>query len=91
LGCGCFFDCTRLSSVTFEAGSKLSRIHRIAFQWCSSLSSICIPSSVLRIGEGCFARCPALSNLTLESDSRLLRFVQRSELFLAFIADELAN
>jgi hypothetical protein len=35
-----------LIAVTFEPGSKLSRIERSAFYDCSLLSSLCPPSSV---------------------------------------------
>jgi hypothetical protein len=84
-----FSDCTRLSSVTFESDSRLSSIGHYAFRGCSSLTSICIPSSVRSMGHFCFGSCPGLSNLTFESNSRLLRFVQRSELFIANVADML--
>jgi hypothetical protein len=57
--------------VAFETGSKLSRIEVAAFAHCSSLSSICIPSSVEILREWCFAGCQALCNVTFEADSRL--------------------
>jgi hypothetical protein len=52
---GCFCACDNLSRLTFELGSKLSRIERNAFEQCASLSSIAIPSSIEIICECCFA------------------------------------
>jgi hypothetical protein len=43
-----------------------------AFERCSSLRSICIPSSVESIPELCFKDCTRLSNLTFEAGSKLL-------------------
>jgi hypothetical protein len=59
--------------VSFASESKLSRIEKSAFEGCSSLSSICIPSSVEILCEKCFCYCASLSNLTFESESKLSR------------------
>jgi hypothetical protein len=64
-------QCESLSTVTFESGSKLSSIDKSAFQYCRSLSSICIPSSVEKVGKHCFDGCESLSAVTLESGSKL--------------------
>jgi hypothetical protein len=42
----CFFACRSLSRLNFETGSQLRRIERLAFGRCSSLHTICIPSSI---------------------------------------------
>jgi hypothetical protein len=42
----CFLGCKTMSRLTFEAGSRLRRIERFAFAECSSLHTICIPSSI---------------------------------------------
>jgi hypothetical protein len=42
-----------------------------AFTNCRRLSSICIPSSVVELGESCFTSCQSLSKVTFESGSRL--------------------
>jgi hypothetical protein len=65
-----FSGCKSLSSVLFESGSKLSVIQRGAFSVCSSLQSICIPSSVQTLCENCFLSA-GLSSVTFESDSQL--------------------
>jgi hypothetical protein len=76
---GCFAGCSRLGTVTFESGSTLFVIENYAFHNCSSLTSICIPASVARLGgdqvllgEGhCFEECSSLSTVTFEAGSRL--------------------
>jgi hypothetical protein len=64
--------------VTFETGSKLSRIESGAFRDCSSLSSICILSSVEKLYKSCFYGCKALSDVTFEAGSQLLRIEDRA-------------
>jgi hypothetical protein len=46
LGNFCFCKCKSLSTVTFKSHSQLSSIGESVFSICSSLSSICIPSSL---------------------------------------------
>jgi hypothetical protein len=57
--------------VTFESGSKLSRIESFAFWHCPSLSSICIPSSVEVLCGNCFFQCGEGLRVTFESGSKL--------------------
>jgi hypothetical protein len=66
IGANCFFRCTSLSRVTFEAGLRLSRLERGAFVECLLLSSICVPASVEEIGAECFFGCTSLSTVTFE-------------------------
>jgi hypothetical protein len=73
LGEGCFAAQSALSSLTFEAGSKLLRIEQHGFDSCSSLSSICLPSCVERLCDCCFYGCAALSSVTFEASSALSR------------------
>jgi hypothetical protein len=58
--------------VMCEAGSKLQRIEKSAFD-SSGLKSIVIPSSVEVLCESCFSNCKSLSSITFESDSHLQR------------------
>jgi hypothetical protein len=67
----CCSGCANLSTVTFEPGSKLSRLKDEAFRGCSSLSSICLPSSVQSIDGDCFDECPNLATITFEPRSQL--------------------
>ena len=79
-----FKRCEALKSVTFEAGSKLTRIESSAsndalgntsaygvFHTCSSLESINIPSSVSHLGVGTFNNCASLKELVIPEDTRL--------------------
>lgn len=47
----CFQMCHALSGLAFESGSTLRHIEELAFWECSSLLSICIPSSAEIIGR----------------------------------------
>jgi hypothetical protein len=42
----CFCDCSALSRIEFEIGSDLHRIEWCAFGGCTSLHTLCIPSSI---------------------------------------------
>jgi hypothetical protein len=55
----------------FEPDSRLSTIGTSAFLGCSSLSSVCLPSSVRRMGNYVFAHCTSLSQVTFQPHSRL--------------------
>jgi hypothetical protein len=71
MGISCFSYCKHLLTVRFKAGSTLRRIADCAFWNCSSLTSICIPSSVDVIGSSSFRVCSSLSQVTFEPDSKL--------------------
>jgi hypothetical protein len=60
--------------VTFETGCSATAFMPGAFQACSSLQSICIPSSVESLGSCCFKDCQRLCFVTFASGSRLLDF-----------------
>jgi hypothetical protein len=72
LGSSCFGVCESLSSIIFEADSRLKRIESMAFSK-SSLQSIVLPRSVEILGSSCFRKCESLSSITFESESRLKR------------------
>ena len=70
-----FWDCSKLTTVTFEKGSQLKTIagdsYDGAFSDCSSLTSIEIPASVETIGKEAFKRCSSLATVTFEKGSQL--------------------
>ena len=54
----------------FEDGSQLQVIEDFAFLYCSSLTSITIPTSVTSIGETMtFSGCSSLTTVTIESET----------------------
>ena len=69
---GAFLWCSGLTSVTFAEDSKLTYIGGSdeesfgAFEDCSSLTSIEIPSGVITIGEGVFKGCSSLASISVE-------------------------
>jgi hypothetical protein len=69
----CFADCKSLRAVTFCSDEKLKIIGEWAFQNCSLLEAIAIPSSVEVIGESCFWNCENLVAVTFPADSKLLQ------------------
>ncbi len=62
-----FWNCTSLTSVTFAEGSQLTSIGDNAFNGCSALTSITIPSNVTSIGERAFSDCSSLTSITIPS------------------------
>ncbi len=79
-----FEDCTKLQTVTFASGSKLKTIgggHTTdsgygpytygAFERCTALTSIVIPTSVTTIEAAAFSGCTSLASVTFEDGSQL--------------------
>jgi hypothetical protein len=63
--------------LTFESNCKVSILGESAFQNCSSLQSICIPSSIETISKSCFGGCTKLSSFKFETGSRI-SWIERS-------------
>jgi hypothetical protein len=57
--------------LTFQSGRRVLTLGSAAFSRCSSLQSICIPSSIETISTKCFAGCKSLSNVTFESGCKV--------------------
>jgi hypothetical protein len=73
LGEYCFANWRDLTAVTFERGSRISRIPKGAFEDCRRLRRICIPSAVEIIDDDAFKNCSNLSKVSFEAESRLVR------------------
>ena len=66
-----FYNCSNLTTVIIEGDSQLTTIYADAFRYCSSLTSIYIPSSVTTIENNVFYNCSNLTTVTIEGDSQL--------------------
>jgi hypothetical protein len=66
-------DCTDLTEVEFESGSRLGRIQHWAFARCRSLGHISLPSSTQVLEYHCFADCGNLREVRFGPGSRLRR------------------
>lgn len=62
IGESAFHTTSKLSSVTFEDGSKLESIGYLAFSNASALTAIELPASVISIGDYAFNQCTALKD-----------------------------
>ena len=61
IGYCAFYNCSNLKTVSISKNSQLTTIGRKAFNGCSSLTSIYIPSSVATIKHGAFENCSSLT------------------------------
>ena len=68
---GTFSECSSLTSVTFGENSQLTSIGYYAFSYCSSLTSIELPSGVTYIGEAAFEGCSSLTSIDFGENSQL--------------------
>jgi hypothetical protein len=71
LGRECFSDCGSLAHLTFESGSRISRIAARAFDRCPILKSVSIPASLEILHELFVKNCRSMSTLTFEKPSKL--------------------
>jgi hypothetical protein len=60
IGTHCFQNCRALSRIVFESESKLSVVDQGAFDYCSSLESICLPSALEHRPTHWFRGCKKL-------------------------------
>lgn len=71
MGENAFTYCTKLTTVTFEKGSKLKSMGDRCLAQCFQLSEITIPASVETIGHSAFNGCHTLKRVIFENDSQL--------------------
>jgi hypothetical protein len=65
-----FANCTKLATVRFAEGAKLSEIGKSAFEGCA-IVRIEIPATVTLIDDFCFRSCPKLEAVTMKEGSLL--------------------
>ena len=71
IGSGAFSGSSALRVFELEGNTLLNEIPVDAFSGCSSLASITIPQTVVRIGSNAFAGCSALRNVAFARGSVL--------------------
>lgn len=67
IGTRAFANNLKLTSVTFDEGSKLLSIGEETFAQCKLLNNIKLPNKLESIGEESFAYCSALTNIEIPS------------------------
>ena len=64
IGNNTFQNCSSLTSVNLLNCQNLSSINYSAFSFCSALTSVSFPSSLIEIGWSIFDICPSLNSIT---------------------------
>ena len=59
----CFYQCKALICVDFSPCSKLTKIEKSSFFFCSSLSDVIFPNSLTTLEGYSFQHCPSLKNI----------------------------
>ena len=67
VGGGAFYNCSKLSSVTFASPSRVRIIHDYAFSGCIQLIHITLPEGITTIGVRAFDDCVKLSSVLVPS------------------------
>ena len=62
-----FRECSKLKTVTFESGNKMTRLHRSTFEYCKVMETIVLPDLITVIEDWNFLECKALTSVTLPS------------------------
>ena len=60
-----FEKCQYIKKVTFEDGSKLSKIEKYAFKDCGALKTVSLPKGLKTIGYKAFGLCTSLEKFTI--------------------------
>lgn len=65
LGARAFYSSDKLVSVDFAKNAKLESIGEFAFNWCTALESVTLPTSLKKLESGCFSYCFALTGIQI--------------------------
>jgi hypothetical protein len=71
IGANAFYDCFKLTSVTFAKDSLLADLGSCAFYGCSALKTITLPKNLTTVPHMAFAVCQNLTSVYFEAGSRL--------------------
>ena len=58
-------NCTALTTVKFSSSSPITEFESSAFEGCTSLTSITLPSKLTNISSDCFLGCTSLTNVVI--------------------------
>ncbi len=72
IGKNAFADCTKLTTVTFVAGSGLKKIGDYAFSGCTKLTTISLPNGLQAIGEYAFSQTAITTEVLGEDEKTVL-------------------
>ena len=68
-----FSSITTIETITFEENSKLISINKNAFESCTNLKTIDLPSSIQSIEKNAFLMCTSLGSVTFGSSLKTIR------------------
>ena len=60
-----FYNCTKLTNVTFTENCSITEMPDYLFSGCSKLESIVLPAGTTKIGQAMFNGCTSLSSFTI--------------------------
>ncbi len=60
-----FMSCKNLRNVTFEEGNERTVLNVSAFQFCTALQKVVLPSGLLVLDDKCFFGCVSLNEISL--------------------------
>ena len=87
IGMGSFYNCINLNSITFEEGTNLTEIGRMAFAGCASLTSIHLPDKVASVGEEAFEECSNIKEIHISSIETYLNNLAPTMFLLRLIGE----
>lgn len=65
-----FYGCIQLKEIDLGYAKKLAEINSYAFSNCNALKDVCLPSSLILLGEGAFSKS-SIETVTFEANSKL--------------------
>ncbi len=79
-GTGVFEGCSMLTNFSINSTSKLTSINRNTFKYCTSLTSITFPPSLIYLGSTNFTNCTKLTQINFENPLGL-QVIQGANIF----------
>jgi len=70
------FSSSKINSITFEEGTKLTAFDSYAFYSCTNLTSFIIPNSITSLGDKLFLNSTSLKKVEFESGTTISKIPQ---------------